>query len=264
MNCKYVVPLQPFMNAVIDIGNSRTKIVVFDGDAVAAEQSVQGHTLAHAPLLFAEHNVTDAIISSVVDLSESLTEELSRLQAQCALAHPILHFNASTPIPLHNAYRTPASLGADRLAAAVGAWMQCQGKPLLIIDAGSCITFDMVSQEGTYLGGNISPGLQARLRAIDDYFPRLPLVAAHGDLPELGYDTETAIRAGVVMGMRHEIEGYIRHFASRLPDLHVYITGGDALDLTTHPDATLLTDTHLVAKGLNCILNYNIRLSQPQ
>ena len=239
------------MNLVIDIGNSRIKFAVFDNEELIVEESVQGHALTEMPSQIVGKPISAAILSSVIDLPQSTMYAIN------AMPLPVLKFSSSTPIPLRNAYRTPHTLGADRLAAAVGAWTLCKGKPLLIIDAGSCITFDMVSAAGEYLGGNISPGLHARLRAIDEYFPRLPLVEADGDLPELGYDTETAIRSGVIQGMRHEIEGYVRFFQQRHPDFHVFITGGDTFNLTL-PDAIhAIADPHIVERGLNTILEYN-------
>ena len=122
----------------------------------------------------------------------------------------LLSYRSKLPIKID--YETPHTLGMDRVAAVVGARELCGGGPLVVVDAGSCITFDFVTADGEYLGDNISPGLHARLRAIDDYFPRLPRVEAEGDTPDLGYDTQTAIRSGVILGLKHEIEGYITYF----------------------------------------------------
>lgn len=239
------------MNAIIDIGNSRAKLALFDGDEIVSEHVAQGSDLRPLLVCLSKQPVEAAIMSSVVDLTD---EQEAQLQA---INIPLLRFTSSTPIPIRNAYHTPETLGVDRLAAAVGGWQRCNGKTTLIVDAGSCITFDMVTSDGIYLGGNISPGLHARLRAIDDYFPRLPLVSNEGDLPELGYDTETAIRAGVIQGMRHEIEGYIKHFASIHEGLCVILTGGDALKLIIPKATTLVIDQHIVERGLNAILNFN-------
>ena len=169
---------------------------------------------------------------------------------------PLVRFTSETPTPLRNLYRTPSTLGADRLAAAVGAWSLCPGHPLLIIDAGSCITFDFVAADGAYIGGNIAPGVHARLKCIDDYFPRLPLVEAEGPTPELGYDTETAIRSGVIEGMRHEIQGYIGHLKGKYADLLVFLTGGDELNFADTIKSGIFADQFLVPRGLNHILNH--------
>jgi len=185
-----------------------------------------------------------------VDLSKEAEANLRLLSC------PVIRFNSETPIPIRNNYRTPHTLGSDRLAAAVAAWSQHPGHNLLIIDAGSCITFDFVSSDGTYFGGNISPGIHARLRAIDEYFPRLPLVETNGPIPDIGYDTETAIRSGVIVGMQHEIEGYIQHFRAKYPDLLVFLTGGDDINFANTIKNAIFADHFLVPRGLNRILNH--------
>ena len=236
------------MNLVLDIGNTVSKYYFFDGDMLDSHGRQPGHTLE-----FIDHLSTlpeAAIVSSVVDLTE---EAEHRLQA---LPCPVERFTAETPIPLVNRYRTPSTLGTDRLAAAIGAWTQHPHHPLLIIDAGSCITFDFVTQAGEYVGGNIAPGLHARLQAIGDYFPRLPLVEAEGDVPELGYDTETAIRAGVIEGLKHEIEGYIQHFSAKYPELFVFLTGGDDFRFENPSTCPIFADKFLVPHGLNAALRH--------
>jgi len=242
------------MNLVIDIGNTTSKYFRFEGDELISNDREEGHDLSFLSA-FCQQHADAAIVSTVVDLPAEAEERLR------ALPFPVLRFTATTPIPLQNRYRTPATLGTDRLAAAVGAWAQHPGKPLLVIDAGSCITFDFVTAEGDYMGGNIAPGLHARLQAIGDYFPRLPLVAAEGDTPELGYDTETAIRAGVIQGMRHEIQGYIATFSKRYEDLVVMLTGGDDIVFDHAVKRLMTTDHYMVPRGLNHILCYNLGLT---
>ena len=242
------------MNVVIDIGNTTSKYFCFEGDALTSEDRDEGHDLSFLSAFFFFFSDA-AIVSTVVDLPAEAEERLR------ALPCPVLRFTAATPIPLQNRYRTPATLGTDRLAAAVGAWAQHKGQPLLVIDAGSCITFDFVTADGEYMGGNIAPGLHARLQAIGDYFPRLPLVSAEGDTPEMGYDTETAIRAGVIQGMRHEIQGYISTFSQRYDNLAVMLTGGDDVVLDSAVQRMITTDHYMVPRGLNHILRYNMQLT---
>ena len=237
------------MNLVIDIGNTFSKFYLFEGDLLLSHGRQAGHDLSFIPL---PSSPAAAIVSSVVALPDDSEEWLA------ALPCPVVRFSSSTPIPLRNAYRTPETLGSDRLAAAVGAWSLQPDAPLLIIDAGSCITFDFVTAEGEYVGGNISPGLHARLRAIDDYFPRLPLVDAEGDVPELGYDTETAIRSGVIQGLKHEIEGYIAHFKAKYPQLLVFLTGGDEINFEDTIKSGIFADQFLVPRGLNRVLSHQM------
>lgn len=238
------------MDLTIDIGNTACKYFLFEDGQIVAHGSEMGHNLSGLLDWLDGTLPQRAIICSVVDLPQEARESIN------ALPCPVLHFNHTTPVPIKNCYRTPTTLGLDRLAAAVGAWAQHQGKPLLIIDAGSCITFDFVSPQGEYLGGNIAPGLHARLQSIGDYFPRLPLVDAEGDVPALGYDTTTAIRAGAIEGIRHEIEGYIHHFRQKYEDLLVFLTGGDHFCFDETTKSIIFADQFLVARGLHCILGY--------
>ena len=241
------------MNLIIDIGNSRTKLVAFDGDDAADQSIAEGHSLELLAGFCQRHTFSAAIVSSVIDITPEACEALHQLPC------PLLTFAADTPTPLHNRYRTPATLGRDRLAAAVGAATLLPRHSLLIADMGSCITFDFVSDRGTFVGGNITPGLHARLRAIDEFFPRLPHVDTDGDLPELGYDTPTAIRAGVVRGIIHELNGYIDFYSRRYPNLHTFVTGGDADIIVRHNARHTTIDPLLVARGLNVILDYNLQ-----
>ena len=253
------------MNLIIDIGNTISKYFVFDGEILREHGSEVGHSLEFLhkwsgdPSNLREMTSPEAaIVSSVVDLSEEAEANLQ------ALPCPVIRFSSETPIPIRNEYRTPHTLGTDRLAAAIGAWAQQPGRPLLIIDAGSCITFDFVAPEGAYVGGNIAPGLHARLQAIGEFFPRLPYVEAEGHVPELGYDTETAIRSGVIEGMKHEIEGYIHCFKAKYPQLLVFLTGGDELNFVDTIKSGIFADQFLVPRGLNHILRHNKALKTEQ
>ncbi|MBQ5722460.1 MAG: type III pantothenate kinase, partial [Bacteroidaceae bacterium] len=166
-------------------------------------------------------------------------------------------FSHETPVPITNRYRSPKTLGADRLAAAVGARSLKPGKDLLIIDAGTCITYEVIDAKGNYWGGNIAPGMQMRLRALNEFTAKLPLVSAEGNVPGMGYDTETAIRSGVLRGMKYEIEGYIRSMRSKYPKLLVFLTGGDKINFDATIKSIIFADKFIVPRGLNKILDYN-------
>ena len=170
------------------------------------------------------------------------------------LGCPVIWFGSNTPTPLTIKYRTPGTLGSDRLAAAVGAWDKTPEHNLLVIDSGSAITFDFVDRNGNYHGGNIAPGIRMRLKALHDYTACLPTVDKEGDTPSIGYDTETAIRSGVIRGICHEIEGYIGEFKEKYGDVFVFLTGGDEKTLINHIKSRIFADKYLVAKGLNRIL----------
>lgn len=252
------------MNLVIDIGNTRSKFFLFaekEGQMLA-HKVADGSSLRELEeftmneIQSSEDKITGAIVSSTVDIS---SEARSRLDA---LPYPVLYFTPDIPIPIGNQYATPNTLGTDRLAAAIGAWSQQEGHPLLVIDAGSCITIDFVSAQGSYMGGNISPGLHMRLQSMYEHAAHLPMVDAEGDLPDVGYNTETAIRAGAILGIRHEIEGYIKAFRRKYPDLLVFLTGGDAKRLAITQTSRTFADDFLVPKGLNAILEHVITMNQ--
>ena len=195
-----------------------------------------------------EFNIKKAIVSSVIGLSDAIKAEFEVLDC------PIIWFDSRTSTPLTIKYLTPETLGSDRLAAAVGAWDRAPGNNLLIIDSGSAITFDFVDHNGNYLGGNIAPGIKMRLKALHDYTACLPNIEKDGEVPYIGYNTETAIRSGVISGICHEIEGYIEDFKEKYGNVFVFLTGGDEKTLINHIKSRIFADKYLVAKGLNRIL----------
>ena len=139
----------------------------------------------------------------------------------------------------------------------IGASSLKPNSDLLIIDAGTCITYEVIDARGNYWGGNIAPGMQMRLRALHEFTARLPLVEAEGEVPGMGYNTETAIRSGVLRGMKYEIEGYIKSMRSKFPHLQVFLTGGDHINFDTNIKNSIFSDRYLVPRGLNKILDYN-------
>jgi len=240
------------MNLTIDIGNTQAKLVVFDGENPVEEQRTSNTSLEALSNIIAHYPIEKGIVSSVANLASPTEMLLS------CLPFPVLRLTPTTPVPfIVNEYRTPSTLGADRLAAVVGAVVLQPGKDLLIIDAGTCITYDFLDSNGHYKGGNISPGLHMRLQAMHDQTARLPLVEAEGERPSIGYDTETAIRSGAIEGIKFEIEGYIRLYKKKFPSLLVFLTGGDHFDFDTPIKNTIFADNFLVARGLNRILAYN-------
>lgn len=237
------------MNLIVDIGNSTAKVAVFDGDKIRTHKRLKGDYAAELAALFETFPITDCAYASVGEPHPEV-EALLRERVPHTL-----HVTGETPTPLICDYRTPATLGADRLAAAVGAAMLCPGAPLIVVDAGTCITYDYVTADSHYRGGNISPGLGMRLRALHDQTARLPMVSAEGEVPGVGYDTETAIRTGVIDGMESEIKGFIRMFLHRNPGGRIFITGGNGYRFATEVEAE--RSDALVEIGLNRILTFN-------
>ena len=236
---------------IIDIGNTVAKLVAFDGDEPIEEIRTSNDSLSALGAFAAKYAFTHGIVGTVKELTTEAEEQLRNLHI------PILHFSHETPVPIINRYRSPKTLGADRLAAAVGARSLKPGKDLLIIDAGTCITYEVIDAKGNYWGGNIAPGMQMRLRALNEFTAKLPLVSAEGNVPGMGYDTETAIRSGVLRGMKYEIEGYIRSMRSKYPKLLVFLTGGDKINFDATIKSIIFADKFIVPRGLNKILDYN-------
>lgn len=239
------------MNLVIDIGNTVAKLVAFSGNEPIEAIRTPNHSLEHLHDFAHKHPFERGIVSTVIGLSTQAQQQLE------ALPFPLLHLNHTTPLPIVCNYHTPHTLGPDRIAAAVGAWSQQPGHPILVIDAGTCITYEYIDHNGHYHGGSISPGLQMRLRSLHAFTGKLPLVDGQGPLPEVGYDTDTCIRTGVVYGIQQEMAGRIRQFEARHPGLLVFLTGGDVFDFDTKIKSHIFADRLLVPKGLNSILQFN-------
>ena len=237
------------MNLIIDIGNNSAKFFLFQGEQIILHTRKENSSFDVIDEWNRLYDIDKVIVSSVITDCESLLDEISKLQC------PVIRFDKSTPLPLEVNYRTPGTLGSDRIAAAVGAWGEAPGRNILVIDAGSAITIDFVSKDGKYNGGNIAPGIKMRLRALHEYTDRLPMVEKEGDTPAIGYDTETAIRSGVINGVCHEIKGYINEFKQKYCDVLVFLTGGDEKPLKNRIKSCIFADKYLVAKGLNRILN---------
>lgn len=239
------------MKLIIDIGNTVAKLVAFDGDDPVEEVRTSNESLAALGAFAAKYAFTHGIVGAVREITPQAEDRLQ------ALHIPLLRFTSSTPVPITNRYRTPQTLGSDRLAAAVGARSLKPGKDLLIIDAGTCVTYEVIDALGNYWGGNIAPGMHMRLRALHEFTAKLPLVEAEGAVPGMGYDTDTAIRSGVLRGMKYEIEGYIRSMRAKYPKLLVFLTGGDKINFDTTIKSIIFADKFIVPRGLNKILDYN-------
>ena len=248
--CKQIKRID--LNLIIDIGNNSAKFFLFKEGKTILHTRKENTSFDTIGEWNKEFGIAKAIVSSVIAEPKGLEDELAKLTC------PVIRFSSSTPLPLTIKYATPGTLGSDRLAAAIGAWSQAPNRNLLVIDAGTAITIDFVERNGNYHGGNIAPGIRMRLRALHEYTDKLPLVDKEGDTPTIGYDTETAIRSGVVCGVCHEINGYISEFLEKFGEVFVFLTGGDENHLKNRIKSCTFADKYLVAKGLNWILdNYD-------
>lgn len=231
------------MKLLIDIGNTSAKLAVADTDILHFERLTESWKDAFARLA-ATFRLDVVHISTVAGDDPLLNEALT------ALRLPVLWLNASVPCPVKPISNVHPALGADRWAADIGALSQDADHTLLIIDAGTCITYDVISREGCILGGAISPGVQLRLHAMHEHTALLPAIKAEQEAVLLGNDTRTAMLSAAVNGARFEIEGYIRHLLQDYPDLHVFLTGGNTFRFSDDITCPITHDPYLVFKGL--------------
>lgn len=242
------------MNLVIDTGNTSTKMAVFNGSEMLAHY--QRERLVIGELEKIKDNFPDVnslIISSVVRQDEQVNKYCREI------FDTTIRLSYETRIPIKVMYQTPETLGNDRIADVVGAWKEFPGQDVLVIDTGSCITYDFINKRGEYLGGNISPGLTMRFRALNNFTDQLPLVSRGENSNILGKSTKEAIMLGVQNGLLQEMKGIIGLVKSEYPDLKVILTGGDLPFFEKDLKNLIFADPFITLKGLNEILNYNAR-----
>ncbi len=239
------------MNLAIDIGNSSAKLGVFEGYTKKYITSIKQISTEYLADLVKTYGITRMIYSSVAGDNKILKDFSlsSGLNLTC--------LNSGTRIPVKIEYSTPETLGADRVAGIVGAYNKYGNNNVLLIDAGTAVTFDVLSSEGIYKGGNISPGLSMRFQSLNNYTDKLPLVGPDNKYDIIGTNTENAIRSGVQQGLIFEINEYIRTFENLFKALKIVITGGDGELLSGLINRTVDYSPDLVIEGLNYIVNYN-------
>ena len=247
------------MNLIIDAGNTRIKLAVFDKNDLVYETIASYTTDSSGNKLFSDEvnlifkkyqNIKDAIIASVGNFEEN---ELALISDYCKL-HVL---NQSSKVPFTNAYKTPKTLGVDRIALATAAYYKNPKGNSLVIDAGTCITYDFLDEKGIYQGGAIAPGVSMRYKALHNQTSKLPLLEKEHPEDFIGNTTESSIHSGVVNGVCQEIEGIILQYESRSKDLTVILTGGDAHFLSKRLKNGIFADSKFLLMGLNHLLEYN-------
>ena len=236
------------LNLTIDQGNSSVKIAIWDGDVLVDEESAKELTRQQLARIVDRFHPASALCCSVTGNGGRYVQWLT------AMGLAARQVSSDMPLPVKIGYTTPQTLGPDRIAAAVGACSLFPGENLLVVDMGTAVTYDHVNSEGVFVGGNIAPGIGMRLRSLHNFTARLPQIDGYGDIPLLGHDTATAMRAGAVRGVVAEIFYYL----SQLPaQTKVVLTGGWAAHVSKFLDFPVTVDKCLVTKGLLSILLYN-------
>lgn len=248
------------MRLTVDMGNTAVKIAVFDDDKIVYRHRAEQWSEELAAELVAGFRPGSAIISSTRSSGDEVAASIGRAVAGADYEAPVVVLKGDTPTPLRNGYATPETLGPDRLAAAVGGAALFPGENLLIIDYGTAITYDLVSADGEYLGGNIAPGMDMRYQSLHRSAAFLPL--EEGDMSgkcgeKIGKKTAEALKLGVIDGICYETEGYIRNWTERYKKIVTIFTGGDAKCFEKKIKTTIFAELDLVCIGLNKILEYN-------
>lgn len=237
---------------VLDIGNTLIKIGVYRGSEQKALKITDHLTIEILEDLRQIHNCNVIIIAAVAEIPDKIHHYIRQ-------NYHVLILDHTTPVPIQNLYKTPETLGKDRLAVAVAAADLFPGKNCLIIDAGTCITYDFIDRIAQYHGGAISPGIPLRFKALHTFTQKLPLVNHKNFEGLAGSTTEESILSGVLNGAVAEMEGTIRRYDSSFPGLQVILTGGDMNFFDRKLKSHIFAIPNLVLKGLNVILDFNVK-----
>jgi len=237
------------MNLAVDIGNTQIKFGLFEKDEAVEFSSGE----AALKELLSSHKIENAILSKT-GLNDSVERQLNEKNIRT------LFLSTELKLPVKILYKTPETLGADRIAGSTAACFLYPEKNVLKIDFGTCITYDFVNEKAEYLGGAIAPGMMMRFKSLHNYTAKLPLVdpMQYTSFELTGTDTSTSILSGVVNGIKEEVAGIIKEYDSRFGNLTIVATGGDALLFVTLLKCEIFARPNLVLEGLNRILNYNL------
>jgi len=240
---------------IIDFGNTLAKIAIFRGDNEIEIITKNALFIKDIASISKKYSPSHCIISSVVKIPEGIYNYLQSNFIFIELSH-------QTPVPVNSFYRSPETLGHDRLSVANAAAVLFSGQNVLVIDAGTCVTYDLIDAAGNYHGGGISPGIKMRFKALHTFTERLPLVNHKNFEGLAGTTTEESILSGVLNGIIAEIDGIIDQYQKKYPDLKVVVTGGDVNFLAKKLKSNIFAIPNFVLKGLNVILNFNVKQQQ--
>ena len=239
------------MNLVIDSGNTQVKTGLFDKGQLIATHHTKNFDQTFLNQIISNYDIDKAIVASVSHHPDNIKALLAALNIPVLIATTALNF------PFSIEYKTPETLGIDRLAAVAGATALFPSENLLIIDAGTAITYEIITESNIYLGGNISPGMQMRFKALNQYTSRLPLCDPQATDNWIGKITQEAIVNGVIQGIVNEMEGYDSLMKKEFSKYKVIITGGDADFFAKKLKNPIFVNLNIVLSGLNRILEHN-------
>jgi type III pantothenate kinase len=237
------------MQLVVDIGNTKTKVAAFQNGEIVFYQELKNGLDSAMRATLKLLKPSAGLLSSVADGTEMWKETFPEIAW--------LELSRSLNLPVTLAYGTPETLGLDRIALAAAAATLYPNKNTLVIDAGTCVTYDVILANATFVGGAIAPGLVMRLKAMHAFTAKLPLVNANAAVDLLGKSTESCMQAGALYGLASEVEGFIDRYAAQFENLHTVITGGDANLLAPLVKNNIFAHPKFLLEGLHAILAYN-------
>lgn len=242
-------------NIVVDIGNTRGKAAVFEGAVLLEKITFTGEDIQAIDKLLAQYAPSYSLLSSVGMKADNIMDRLKKQTTFFELLPALT-------VPFQNLYATPHTLGMDRVAGVAGAMHFFAGQHCLVMDMGTCVTYDFVSASGDYLGGAISPGLHMRLKAMSHYTQRLPLLDFEKPASFIGNSTQSSMLSGVYYGLLGEINETILRYEEQFGEVQVILCGGDAELFDKHTKKSIFAAPDLVLYGLNNILDYNANRGQ--
>ena len=234
----------------IDFGNTNVKASVYKDDNELYYYKSSDLPIEKIKWIVEEYNIQKCIFSSTRSLSTQYIQQINQI------TH-LIQLNKDTKIPVTSGYKTPDTLGSDRIAAIVAAKKMFPKKTVVVIDAGTCITMDVADKKGHYHGGNISPGIFMRRQAMHDFTDKLPLVDFQFPDQYIGKSTESALQNGILRGTLYELQSFIELVIEEFGDTQVVLTGGDTKFFEEHLKFTIFASSNLVLKGLNEIIKIN-------
>ncbi len=240
------------MNLVVDIGNTLIKMAVFqEGKLLKKKMGLRQDLLKNLEEIFnAYPQIQYSIVSSV---AKTASRAIQKIEERCKL----YLLDQQLPQVFINKYTTPLTLGQDRIALASAASLSYPHQNVLVIDAGTCITYDFINANNEYMGGAISPGLQMRYQAMHTFTDRLPLLEPEEEVTLIGNSTKNSMHAGVILGITGEIDQMINAYRAQNKDLTVILTGGDAQILCKRLKNSIFANSNFLLEGLNYILEFN-------
>lgn len=234
------------MILAVDVGNTRVKTAVFQANMLVESFVFEKKEMKKniENILIKYKNIKNCIVSSVRNVT---IDDFLMFESQIKV-HFVSHF---MKFPFKNLYKTPNTLGIDRLVLATGAVLKYPNQNRLVIDAGTCVTYDFINDKNEYLGGSISPGIRLRYESLHNYTAKLPLLSLENPENFIGNSTKMSIHSGVINGLTHEIDGFINQYKQIYENFIIILTGGDAIFLAKRLKNPIFANSNFLLESLN-------------